>query len=82
MAQGSHQFWGPRRDFCFGHLDADQPREEGGGLLWCQRALWAYYFIQHDNNPAAEDEIREWCNQLTPEKVLEAVRLAITIGLP
>lgn len=83
MEGEEHQIWGPRADdFTVGALKPEDPREEGGGLLWCERALTVYYFIHHDNEPADWEIIRAWCDDLTPAQVKVAVELALIAGLP
>lgn len=83
MEGEEHQIWGPRPDdFRFGALKPEDPRKDGGGVSWCERALTMYYFTQHDNEPATWATIYAWCYNLTPAQVKLAVELAIEIGLP
>lgn len=73
--------WGPQRSFRFGALRDDAPRE-GGPMAWTLRALIAFYYIEHDNQPATAEEVTAWVSELTPAQVVTAVNVGVVVGLP
>ncbi len=80
---GDDLIWGPapRDEFVFGGLKAEDPRA-GDAMDWVLRAMVAFYFVEHDNQPASTDEVYSWVADMTPGQVEQAVSVCVVIGLP
>lgn len=74
------EIWGPR-SFEPYKLRPDEERE-GGAREWIERALIAWYFVKHDNQPTPMAVICRWIEDLTPLEVLTAVETMARVGLP
>lgn len=75
-----HEIWGPRA-FTPYKLEPGDERE-GTAMDWVERALIAWYFLQHDNTPATITEVRAWVDVLTPDAIFQAVEFMARVGLP